>query len=113
MLLVSSALNQLSSTLGCSVGFHTGKSSDLYLGFQCFSADTIATFSFSTCFNQLSFPDFHGDLVEGIDIAIPTITLMKFSAVFVWIIRNFPSWLLKISSPRLKGLVIFKEVSIE
>ena len=111
MLLVSSALNQLSSTLGCSVGFHTGKSSDLYLGFQCFSADTIATFSFSTCFNQLSFPDFHGDLVEAVDISMPAFRLNKSSAVFVWIIRNFPHWLLKIVSPRMKGAVIFKEVS--
>ncbi|KAH9960414.1 putative cytochrome P450 [Russula dissimulans] len=86
-----------------------GKSSDLYLGFQCFSADTISTFSFSTCFDQLSFPDFHGDLVEGVDIAMPAVTLMKFSVVFCWLISNVPYWLLTIASPNLKGLVVFNQ----
>jgi len=90
----------------------TEKSSNLYLGFQCFSADTISTFSFSTCFNQLSFPGFHGDVVEGVDIAMPAVTLMKFSVVFVWLITNVPYWLLKIASPNLKGVAIFNEVSI-
>lgn len=90
----------------------TGKSSNLYLGFQCFSADTIASFLFATTFDQLSFPDFHGDLIEGVDVAMPTVTLAKFSAVFVWIIHNFPEWLLKITSPRLNGVVIFRKVSL-
>jgi len=89
--------------------YAAGKSSNLYLGFQCFTADTITTFSFSTCFNQLSFPDFHGDIVEGVDIGLPAFTPLKYSAVFVWIIKNTPNWLLKIASPRLKGLVVFKE----
>ncbi|KAI0306858.1 putative P450 monooxygenase [Multifurca ochricompacta] len=86
-----------------------GKSSDIYLGFQCFSADTIATFCFSKCFNQLSFPDFHGDIVEGVDIAMPAVTLRKFSKVFVWILRNFPPSLLMVISPTLKGYMIFRK----
>ncbi|KAI9508110.1 cytochrome P450 [Russula earlei] len=89
-----------------------GKSSDLYLAFQCFSADTIATFLFSNSFDQLSFPDFHGDIIEAVDIAMPAVTVAKFSAVILWIIRNFPHWLLKIVSPRLKGVIIFKEVLV-
>jgi len=86
-----------------------GKPSNLYLGFQCFSADTIASFLFATSFDQLSFPDFHGDLIEGVDVAMPTVTLAKFSAVFVWIIHNFPDWLLKLTSPRLNGVVVFRK----
>ncbi|KAI9507510.1 cytochrome P450 [Russula earlei] len=89
-----------------------GKSSNLYLGFQCFSADTIGNFLFSASFNQLSFPGFHGDIIEGVDIAMPTVTYAKFSGVIAWILRNFPHWLLKIVSPRLKGLVIFKDALI-
>jgi hypothetical protein len=88
----------------------TGKSSNLYLGFQCWSADTITSFLFSTSFNQLSFPDFHGNLIEGVDIAMPTVTLAKFSAVIVWFIHNTPHWVLRITSPRLNGMVTFKEV---
>ena len=91
----------------------TGKSSNLYLGFQCFSADTITSFLFATSFDQLSFPDFHGDLVEGLEISMPAVTLAKFSAVFVWIIHNFPDWLLTITSPSLNGLVSFRKASFE
>jgi len=86
-----------------------GKSSNLYLGFECFSADTIASFLFSTHYNQLSFPDFRGDIIVGVDIAMPTVTLAKFSALFLWIVRNFPYNVLKIISPTMKGLVAFKE----
>jgi hypothetical protein len=66
---------------------------------------------FSTSFNQLSFPDFQGDIVRGADVALPTVTLKKFSAVFVWLMRNFPPSILMHISPSLKGLVIFNGVS--
>ncbi|KAI0277336.1 cytochrome P450 [Russula aff. rugulosa BPL654] len=85
-----------------------GKSSNLYFGFQCFSADTVTSFSFATCFDQLSFPDFQGDIVRGIDISIPSITLSKFSAVIIWIIRNFPPSILVRLDPSMKGLVLLR-----
>ncbi|KAI0277339.1 cytochrome P450 [Russula aff. rugulosa BPL654] len=85
-----------------------GKSSDLYLGFQCFAADTVANFLFATCFDQLSFPDFQGDIVKGVDMCMPTITLAKFSVFFVWIIRYFPPSILMLLAPSLKGVVIFR-----
>ncbi|KAI0281486.1 hypothetical protein BC826DRAFT_377762 [Russula brevipes] len=55
------------------------KSRNLCLGFQCFSADTITNFLFGTSFDQLSCPDFRGDIVEGVDVAMPTIAMRKFS----------------------------------
>ncbi|KAH9002465.1 cytochrome P450 [Lactarius hatsudake] len=85
-----------------------GKSSDLYLGFQCFSADTITNFCFAASFDQLSFPDFRGDIVLGIDIAMDTVTLRKFSDVFIWLLRSFPHSLLARISPALKGLLTFR-----
>ncbi|KAH8982802.1 cytochrome P450 [Lactarius akahatsu] len=85
-----------------------GKSSDLYLGFQCFSADTITNFCFAASFNQLSFPEFRGDIVLGIDIAMDTVTLRKFSDVFIWLLRSFPHSLLARISPALKGLLTFR-----
>ncbi|KAI9434304.1 cytochrome P450 [Lactarius indigo] len=84
-----------------------GKSSDLYLGFQCFSADTITNFCFAASFNQLSFPDFHGDIVLGVDISMGTVTLRKFSNVLIWLMRNFPHSLLARISPVLRGLLTF------
>ncbi|KAH9062299.1 putative cytochrome P450 [Lactarius vividus] len=85
-----------------------GKSSDLYLGFQCFSADTITNFCFAASFDQLSFPEFRGDIVLGIDIAMDTVTLRKFSDVFIWLLRSFPHSLLARISPALKGLLTFR-----
>jgi hypothetical protein len=88
-----------------------GKSSDLYLGFQCFAADTVANFLFATSFDQLSFPDFQGDIVKGVDMCMPTITLAKFSVFFVWMIRYFPPSILMLLAPSLKGVVVFRRVS--
>ncbi|KAI9434338.1 putative cytochrome P450 [Lactarius indigo] len=85
-----------------------GKSSDLYLGFQCFSADTITNFCFAASFNQLSFPDFRGDIVLGVDISMGTVTLRKFSDVLIWLMRNFPHSLLARISPVLRGLLTFR-----
>jgi hypothetical protein len=61
----------------------------------------------------MSFPDFRGNLVEGVDIAMPTVTFVKFSALFVWFIHNTPNWLLKIASPRLGGVVLFRQVGFQ
>ncbi|KAI9467344.1 putative cytochrome P450 [Lactarius psammicola] len=101
--LIRSLLDQFCDQLKAQNG--EGKSSDLYLGFQCLSADTIASFCFAASFNQLSFPDFRGDIVLGVDIAMDTITLRKFSNVFIWLLRNFPHSLLARISPALKGLI--------
>ncbi|KAH9979104.1 cytochrome P450 [Lactifluus volemus] len=64
------------------------KSSDLYLGFQCFGADTITIFC--------------------LDVALPIATLLKFSAVLIWLIRQIPPSILARISPSLKGVVTFK-----
>ena len=89
----------------------TGKSSNLYHGFQAFGADVITNFLFATSFDQLSFPDFAGDIVRGVDMCLPAITLGRFSILFVWIVRYFPPSILMLLAPSLKGLVVFKRVS--
>jgi len=90
----------------------SGKSSNLYLGFQCFAADTISNYLFATSFDQLSFPDFQGDIVIGVDKCMATITLAKFSVFFVWMIRYFPPTILMLLAPSLKGLVVFRRVCL-
>jgi hypothetical protein len=109
----SRSVPHLSSRWSCRLlrPVRLGKSSDLYLGFQCFSADTIANFCFATCFNQLSFPDFRGDVVVGVDIAMDTLTLRKFSEVLILLVRHFPPCLLAHISPALNGLTTCREVS--
>jgi len=85
-----------------------GKSSNIYLGFQCFAADVVTNFLFATCFDQLSFPDFQGDIVKGVDVSLPAITLTRFSPVFTWIVRYFPPSILMLLAPSLKGHAVFR-----
>ena len=94
-------------------GPRQGKSSDLYFGFQCLSADIVTSFLFATCFNQISFPDFQGDIVKGIDLCLPTVTMAKHSLLFLWIVRYFPPSILMLLAPSLKGLVVFRKVSLD
>ena len=44
-------------------------------------------------------------------MCMPSITLAKFSIVFVWVIRYFPSSILMLLAPSLKGIVVFRDVS--
>ena len=90
-----------------------GKSSDLYFGFQCLASDIATTFLFSTCFNQISFPDFQGDIVKGLDKCIPTVTMAKHSLLFLWIVRYSPPSILTLLAPSLKGLMVFRKVSLK
>jgi hypothetical protein len=71
----------------------------------------ITNFCFATSFNQLSFPDFRGDVVLGVDIGMYTLTLRKFSAVLILLFRHFPESLLARISPALKGMITFRGVS--
>ncbi len=88
------------------------ESSDLYLGFQCVCADIITNFLFATCSDQLSFPNFQGDIVKGFDDCIPSVTMAKHSLLFLWIVRYFPPSILTLLAPSLKGLVVFRRVSL-
>jgi hypothetical protein len=45
-------------------------------------------------------------------MCMPSITLAKFSVFFVWIIRYFPPSILMILAPSLKGVVVFRNVSL-
>jgi hypothetical protein len=92
----------------------TGKSSDIYYGLQCFSADTISNFLFATCFDQMLFPDFQGDIVKAVDMCMPTVTLAKYSGFFLWIIHYFPPSILAVLAPTsTKALVVFRNVSLD
>jgi hypothetical protein len=87
-------------------------SSDLYLGFQCVCADIITSFLFATCSDQLSFPNFQGNIIKGFDDCTPTVTMAKHSLVFLWIVRYFPPSILMLLAPGLKGLMVFRRVSL-
>ncbi|KAI0265782.1 putative P450 monooxygenase [Gloeopeniophorella convolvens] len=101
--LIKSKMDMLCGALAAE--YTAGKSSDLYLGFQCFSADTITTFCFATSFDQLAAPGFRGEVVQAFDSNLPAFTLRKYSPAIVWLLRNLPSWLLVRISPATRGIV--------
>jgi hypothetical protein len=45
-------------------------------------------------------------------MCMPTITLAKYSVFFVWILRYFPPSVLTVLAPSMKGLVVFRNVSL-
>ena len=48
----------------------------------------------------------------GVDKCMATITLAKFSLLFVWMIRYFPPSILTLLAPSLKGLVVYRKVCL-
>ncbi|KAI0265031.1 cytochrome P450 [Gloeopeniophorella convolvens] len=87
----------------------SGHSSDMYRGFKCFAADTITAFCFASSFDQLSAPGFRGAITDAIDPSLPLWTLRKYSRACVWLIRNFPPWLLSQTSPVARALLTYKK----
>ena len=63
---------------------------------------------FATCFDQLSFPDFQGDIIKAIDMGLPIFTLAKFSVFVIWMVRYFPPSIVMLLAPSLKGAVVFR-----
>ena len=45
-------------------------------------------------------------------MGLPALTLARFSAVFTWVVRYFPPSILMLLAPSLKGLMVFKGVSL-
>ncbi|KAI0047707.1 putative P450 monooxygenase [Auriscalpium vulgare] len=88
---------------------HTeGKFSDMTLGFKCFAMDVITSFCYGCPIEATSAPDFHADLVFGVEEVLPIVTLAKQSRFFVWCIRNTPRWLIHAtgSSPMMALLCL-------
>ncbi|KAH8993149.1 putative P450 monooxygenase [Lactarius akahatsu] len=69
-----------------------GKSSDLVLGFHCFSVDVIMAFCYAKDWNATRVPDFQSDIVLASQAVLPIITLRKYSGTLVKIMRRIPMW---------------------
>jgi hypothetical protein len=60
----------------------------------------------------LSFPGFQGNIVKGFDMCVPSVTMAKHLLVFLWVVRYFPPSILMLLAPTLKGVVVFRRVSL-
>ena len=66
-----------------------GRSSDLSLGFKCFSVDAISLCCFGNCFDQTAACDFNAPLPIAMEQSLPSFSLRKQFGAIVWLVRNF------------------------
>ena len=69
-----------------------GNSSDLVLGFHCFSFDVIMAFCFAKNCDTTRVPDFKSDVVIASQKALPILTMRKHSGTLVKMMRFIPIW---------------------
>ncbi|KAN0142182.1 putative P450 monooxygenase [Lactarius tabidus] len=69
-----------------------GKSSDLVLGFHCFSFDVIMDFCYAKNWDTTRVPDFKSDIVFACQAVLPILTMRKYSGLLVKAMRYIPIW---------------------
>ncbi|KAK9327706.1 cytochrome P450 [Lipomyces starkeyi] len=82
----------------------TGKSSDLFFAFRCFTMDTITAFCFAKSIDAMDAPEFKAPIVEAMEAANPTFVLFKHFALFRKLIFSLPPSLAMKFSPETAGL---------
>ncbi|KAF8272731.1 hypothetical protein EI94DRAFT_1412381, partial [Lactarius quietus] len=87
------------------------KSSDIVLGFHCFSVDVIMAFCFAKKLDATKVPDFKSDVIVASQAVLPILTVRKYSAFLVAVMRHIPLWLGKnYGSPVTKALFSLRAV---
>lgn len=69
-----------------------GNSSDLVLGFHCFSFDVIMAFCYAKNWDTTRVPDFKSDIVFASQAVLPILTIRKYSGILVKMMRYIPLW---------------------
>lgn len=72
--------------------FGAGKSSDVVLGFHCFSFDVIMAFCYAKNWDTTRVPDFKSDIVFATQAVLPILTMRKYSGILVKMMRYIPIW---------------------
>ncbi|KFX89674.1 hypothetical protein V490_06862 [Pseudogymnoascus sp. VKM F-3557] len=81
-----------------------GNSSDLLLGFRCFTIDTITTFCFAQSVDAIDEPEFAAPIVEAMDNTLPAFHAFKYFPLLRKSILSIPPWLSLKISPQMAGL---------
>ncbi|KAI9783670.1 MAG: hypothetical protein M1839_003518 [Geoglossum umbratile] len=87
-----------------------GVPSDLFLGFRCYTIDTITSFCFARSVNAIDEPEFKAPIIEAMIATLPTLVVFKHFKLVKWMILNCPPWLSVILNPELVGLVRLQEL---
>ena len=93
--------------------YAAGKSSNLNLGFRCFTTDVIMLFCYNKCLEATKAPDFHADIVTTFQIVLPVLSLCKYSRILVTLLHYLPPWLgKKIGPPTILAVYQLREVRL-
>ena len=69
-----------------------GKSSDVVLGFHCFSIDVIMAFCFAKNLDTTKVPDFQSEIILASHAVLPILTVGKYSTILLKMMRRTPVW---------------------
>ncbi|KAH9172366.1 putative P450 monooxygenase [Lactarius sanguifluus] len=90
------------------------KSSDLVLGFHCFGVDVIMAFCYAKNLDATKVPDFRSDIVLASEMAVPIITIRKYSSTLVKMMRYIPMWYGKnFGSPMTRALFLLHKTLMD
>jgi hypothetical protein len=93
--------------------YAAGKSSNLYLGFRCFTTDVITLFCYNKSLEATKAPDFHAPIVVASETVLPILSLAKYSSLLVTLLHHFPPWLGKeIGPPVMSAFYQLREVRL-
>ncbi|KAI9459930.1 putative P450 monooxygenase [Lactarius psammicola] len=94
--------------------FAGGKSSDLMLGFHCFSVDVITTFCYAKNWDATKVPDFQSDIVLASQAVLPILTVHKYSGPLLKMMRYVPMRFGKnFGTPVTKALFLLRETLMD
>jgi hypothetical protein len=93
--------------------YAAGKSSNLYLGFRCFTTDVITLFCYNKSLEATKAPNFHAPIVLASEAVLPILSLGKYSSFLVAILHYIPPGLgKKIGPPVMNAFYQLREVRL-
>lgn len=81
-----------------------GKSSDLFMGFRCFTIDVITSFCFARSVDAIDAPDFQAPIIKAMDASLPAFLIFRNFPPLRRLVLSLPPWISIRLSPAAAGL---------
>lgn len=86
------------------------KSSDLFLGFRCFTNDVILSFCFARNVGAISAPGFRAPIIEAMDVSLPVFLVFRNFPSIRRLVLSLPPWISVWLSPAAAGLLQVRQM---
>ena len=90
--------------------YEAGQSSDLSLGYRCFTFDTIMQISFAFNWHTVEQPDFDAPILRAMMSSLPAAVVFKHFSAFKRILLSLPRWLSVKINPTIAPLMDLQQV---